>query len=86
MTLLLLPFVLILSSCTQKPVAPSLSGSVNDDEVLIEFATRLEDDYNRLYQDKLNQLPENPHPVVEPGFKPSNDDNNGDHPPMENKN
>ncbi len=55
-----------LASCTGKSELDS-KYKVTDDEVLLEFATKLEMEYHQFYDDRLHSVPANPHTPLEPG-------------------
>ncbi len=70
-----------LASCTGKSELDS-KYKVTDDEVLLEFATKLEIEYHQFYDDRLHSVPANPHTAPEPGKDPSHTDS-ADHPMLD---
>jgi len=65
LTVAILSLILI-SSCSAKPEIDN-KYKVTDDEVILEFATKLEMNYHQFYGDRLHSVPANLHTPPEPG-------------------
>ncbi len=58
--------LILISSCSAKTEIDN-KYKVTDDEVLLEFASKLEMNYHQFYDDRLHSVPAHPHIAPEPG-------------------